>query len=101
VPIPLATKRSISPSPDQNARLQADIPYIRTMGATNIRVNQQQVMARETQRVGINRPNLQFDYNGRRYHVEYDSPTSGRGTAHQSRITSNDPGAEVILLIVP
>jgi hypothetical protein len=40
VPSPLATKRSISPSPDQNAQLQADILYIRTMGATNIRVNQ-------------------------------------------------------------
>jgi hypothetical protein len=52
-------------------------------------------------RVGINRPDLQFDYNGRRYHVEYDSPTSGRGSNHQSRLTSNDPEAEIILLIVP
>ncbi|MFY0525445.1 hypothetical protein ACN28I_20645 [Archangium gephyra] len=53
------------------------------------------------QRVGINRPDLQFDYNGRRYQVEYDTPTSGRGTGHQLRIKSNDPDAETILLIVP
>jgi hypothetical protein len=101
VPKPLATKRPISPSPNQNAQFQADLQYIRTMGATNIRVNQQQIMARDTQRVGINRPDLQFDYQGRRYHVEYDSPSSDRGAGHQSRITSNDPAAEVILLIVP
>ena len=53
------------------------------------------------QRVGINRPDLHFDHGGRRYHVEYDSPTSGRGLRHQSRITSNDTDVEVILLIVP
>ena len=35
------------------------------------------------------------------YHVEYDTPTSGRASGHQSRITSNDPNAEIILLIVP
>jgi hypothetical protein len=71
------------------------------MGAENIRVNQQQVAARDSQRVGTNRPNLQFDYNGRRYHVEYDTPMSGRGPGHQSRISSNDPNAETILIIVP
>jgi hypothetical protein len=64
-------------------------------------VNQQQVTVKDGQRVGINRPDLQFDYNGRRYHVEYDSPTSGRGPAHQSRLTANDPEAEVILIIIP
>ncbi len=29
-------------------------------------------------------PWLSTEHDGRRYHVEYDSPTSGRGTAHQS-----------------
>lgn len=71
------------------------------MGATNIRVNQQQLKLGNSPRVGVNRPDLQFDYDGRRYHVEYDSPTSGRGSSHQSRLTSNDPDAEIILLIVP
>ena len=95
------TKRPIGSSPSQNAQLKADIKYLEGMGATNIRVNQQQLTTESRQRVGINRPDLQFDYNGRRYHVEYDSPTSGRGPGHQSRLTSNDPDAETILLIVP
>jgi hypothetical protein len=93
--------RPIGPSPSQNAQLQADIQFLETLGAKNIRVNQQQITVRNGQRVGINRPDLQFDYMGRRYHVEYDTPTSGRGSGHQSRITSNDPNAEIILLIVP
>jgi hypothetical protein len=95
------TQRPIGSSPSQNAQVQADIQYLRSMGARNIRVNQQQVTAEDVQRVGTNRPDLQFDYNGRRYHVEYDTPTSGRGPSHQSRITSNDADAEIILLIVP
>jgi hypothetical protein len=78
-----------------------DINYLELIGAKNIRVNQQQLTLESTRRVGINRPDLQFDYQGRRYHVEYDSTASGRGPGHQSRITSNDPDAEIILLIVP
>jgi hypothetical protein len=38
---------------------------------------------------------------GRRYHVEYDSPASGRGPGHQSRLSANDPEADVILIIIP
>jgi len=101
VPKERLTTRSISPSPSQNAQIQADIQYLRNMGAEDIRVNQQQLTFENGQRVGINRPDLQFDYNNRRYHVEYDTPTSGRGPGHQSRTTSNDPNAEIILLIVP
>ncbi|HEX8705112.1 MAG TPA: hypothetical protein VF815_40145, partial [Myxococcaceae bacterium] len=95
------TDRPISPSPRQNAQLQADIEYLKELGAKNIRVNQQQLTLKNGQRVGINRPDLQFDYNGRRYHLEYDSPASGRGPGHQSRLTANDPAAEVILIIIP
>jgi len=93
--------RPIGSSQSQNAQLQADVEYLQNLGARNIRVNQQQLTMDGSQRVGLNRPDLQFDYNGRRYHVEYDSPTSGRGPSHQSRLTSNDPDAETILLIVP
>lgn len=101
VPNQRPTGRPIGPSVSQNAQLQVDIRYLRNMGAKNIRVNQQQLTYRNDQRVGINRPDLQFDYKGRRYHVEYDTPASGRGSGHQSRTTSNDPNAEIILLIVP
>ncbi|HVG61568.1 MAG TPA: hypothetical protein VNA24_23615, partial [Hyalangium sp.] len=96
------TDRPISPSPRQNAQLQADIKYLKdVLQAENIRVNQQQVTLANGQRVGINRPDLQFDYQGQRYHVEYDSLTSGRGPAHQSRLTNNDPDAIIIRIIIP
>lgn len=101
VPKALEPDRPIGSSPTQNAQLQADIQYLESLRARNIRVNQQQLNQENGKRVGINRPDLQFDYNGRRYHVEYDRPASGRGSGHQSRIHSNDPDAEVILLIVP
>ena len=71
------------------------------IGATNIRVNQQQLTFKNSQRVGINRPDLQFDYNNRRYSVEYDSPASGRGPGHQARLTANNPEGDVILIIIP
>jgi len=95
------TTRPISPSPRQNAQLQRDIEHLKELGAENIRVNQQQLNLENQARVGINRPDLQFDYKGRRYYVEYDSPTSGRGPGHQSRLTANDPEADVILIIIP
>jgi hypothetical protein len=101
VPKQRLKSRPIGPSPSQNAQLQADIQYLDSIGARNIRVNQQQLTADNQQRVGINRPDLQFDYNGRRYHVEYETPTSPRGPSHQSRSTANDPDAEIIILIVP
>jgi hypothetical protein len=101
VPKLRARNRSIGPSPSQNAQLQVDIAYLDAAGAKNIRVNQQQATYYEGQRVGINRPDLQFDYRGRRYHVEYETPTSGRGPGHQQRSTSNDPNAEIIILVVP
>lgn len=91
----------MGPSPSQNAQAQADIQYLRAMGATNIRVNQQQLTFNNNQRVGLNKPDLQFDHQGRRYHVEYDAPSSVRGSGHQKRTTSNDPEAEILLLIVP
>jgi hypothetical protein len=101
VPRRLDTGRPIGPSPSQNAQFQRDIEYLKELGAENIRVNQQQLTLNNGQRVGINRPDLQFDYGNRRYSVEYDTPASGRGPAHQSRLTANDPDADVILIIIP
>lgn len=101
VPRLLKTDRPIGPNPSQNAQLQADIDYLDKLGAKNIRVNQQQLTFRNGQRVGINRPDLQFDFQGRRYYVEYDSPASGRGPGHQARLTANAPDGEVILIIIP
>ncbi|HEY4269267.1 MAG TPA: hypothetical protein VGM94_13860 [Galbitalea sp.] len=59
-------------------------------------VIQQQVNAAGV-RVGINRPDLQYTLNGKRYHVEYDTDKSDRGLAHEARIVANDPHGVVEL----
>lgn len=53
------------------------------------------------QRVGINRPDLQYTLNGRRHYVEYEGPGNPRGAAHRARILANDPNAAFDLRIVP
>jgi hypothetical protein len=82
-----------------NRALQNDIAQL-PRGATDIRVNQQQVNALG-QRVGINRPDLQYTLNGRRYYVEYEGPANPRGAAHQVRILANDPNAGFTLRLIP
>jgi hypothetical protein len=58
--------------------------------ATDFCVNQQQVNT-AGERVGINRPDLQYNLNGRRYYVEYETQGSTRGPGHIRRIRANDP----------
>ena len=70
-------------------------------GGKDFRVNQQQVDA-DGNRVGINRPDLQYtDANGQRNYVEYDTPSSNRGPGHADRIQANDPYGNVDPRIVP
>jgi RHS repeat-associated protein len=100
-PPPRPLQRPVGLSPTQNAQVQTDIAAARAAGGTDFRVNQQQVNA-AGQRVGTNRPDLQYtDANGRRTYVEYDRPSSNRGPLHQQRILSNDPGGIVILKTIP
>ena len=96
-PTALPTNRPVGPSPTQNAAAQADIQAAKTAGASDIRVNQQQVNA-AGQRVGINRPDVQHtDASGTRIYTEYGSSSSTREAAHQQRIHTNDPNGKVIL----
>jgi len=96
-PAALPLSRPIGQSATQNAAMQTDLATARAAGATDIRVNQQQVNA-AGQRVGTNRPDLQYtDANGRRVYVEYDTSSSTRGPGHQTRINANDPSGQVIL----
>jgi len=85
---------TIGTNPNQAAALQRDIEQARSEGATDIRVNQEQVNA-QGERVGQNRPDLQYtDSNGIRHYVEYDQDPSS-GAAHAQRITANDPAGVV------
>jgi hypothetical protein len=97
-PRALGLGRSIGRA-SHNQALQADIAAL-PRGATGIRVNQQQVNALG-QRVGINRPDLQYTLNGQRYYVEYEGLANPRGALHEARTLANDPGANFILRIVP
>jgi YD repeat-containing protein len=97
-PSALPLSRPIGTSDAQNQRLQNDIFDALSSGATDLRVNQQQVDARGN-RVGINRPDLQYtDANGNRVYVEYDRASSDRGPKHETRITTNDPSGRVVLI---
>lgn len=97
-PSALGLGRSIGRA-SHNQALQAEIAAL-PRGATGIRVNQQQVNALG-QRVGINRPDLQYTLNGQRYYIEYEGLANPRGALHEARILANDPGANFILRIVP
>ena len=97
-PAALPTNRSVGRA-SHNQALQTDIANL-PAGATDIRVNQQQVNA-AGQRVGINRPDLQYTVNGQRYYVEYEGPANPRGPAHTTRITANDPAAIVTVRLTP
>ena len=100
-PIPTEVKklegRTIGKTLTQNQAVQADANYLKSLNATDIRINQQQVNG-DFCRVGICRPDLQATLpSGKRVYIEYDRSTSSRGMPHADRIFSNDKDAIVIL----
>jgi len=99
-PKALSLDRPVGGSASQNAFVQKRIMSLQERGASDIRVNQQQVNINGT-RVGVNRPDLQYTLNGRRYYEEFDIPSSTRGPGHQARILANDPDGLVELFTVP
>ncbi len=94
------TGRSVGRA-SHTAQAQADAASARAAGASDIRLNQQQVNAGNT-RVGVNRPDLQYtNASGQRVYIEYEGPANPRGAAHTTRIVANDPGASVTVKIIP
>jgi RHS repeat-associated protein len=70
---------------DEIARLQKDPNVI------NIRKNQQQVDSNGN-KVGNNRPDIQYDKGGVHHNIEYDTTKAG-STKHQNQIGKNDPNS--------
>jgi hypothetical protein len=66
--------------------------------AKNIRKNQTQVDINGN-KVGSNRPDVQYDLNGQHYNVDFDTHPEN-GLKHQQTIQANDPNAKVILKTV-
>jgi len=95
-----ALSRPVGSSVTQNAHVQQRIRDLQAQGASDFRVNQQQVNI-AGERVGINRPDLQYTHGARRRYEEFDVPGSNRGPGHKSRLEANDPAGEVELFVVP
>jgi RHS repeat-associated protein len=94
----LSLWRSIGKSVAQNRQMRQYMREAKAAGGRDFRVNQQQVNA-AGERVGINRPDLQYtDANGVRQYVEFDDFASQRGGEHASRIMANDPAGQVTLV---
>ncbi|MEJ9078430.1 hypothetical protein WKY82_08410 [Gordonia malaquae] len=96
----LPLTRPVGRSSVQNQFVQNRIVDLKNQGATNFRVNQQQINY-QGRRVGINRPDLQYNLNGKRFYEEFDLPSSSRGFPHKERILANDPSGVVVLWTVP
>jgi YD repeat-containing protein len=88
--------RAIGKNAAQNAALQTYVQWAIDNEAQDIRINQQQVNAQGV-RVGVNQPDLQFTVNGKRWYIEWDTLSSGRGLGHGERIIANDPQGQVLL----
>ena len=89
-PDPLSLDRPVGLSDTQNEFVQGRIADLQEQGATDFRVNQQQVDI-NGDRVGINRPDLQYSMDGQRFYEEFDTSSSDRGPIHAGRIGANDP----------
>jgi hypothetical protein len=98
-PRALPLDRPVGLSDTQNEFAQSRIGSLQEQGATDFRVNQQQVDMNGA-RVGVNRPDLQYTLNGQRYYEEFDRFSSWRGFEHQARIYANDPSGIVNLFWV-
>lgn len=93
--------RTVGKNANQNAEVWNLVFQLQhTRGVKDIRVNQQQINA-AGERVGINRPDLQYtDANNVRHYIEWDTTASGRGPDHAARLRANDPAGVIELRIV-
>ena len=82
--------RKVGRTKSQNDDLIAYVEQLKKEGVDDIRIDQQQVDI-HGQKIGSNRPDLQFTKDGKRYYVEWDRTTSGREIGHAERIAANDP----------
>ena len=83
--INLLHDRSVS----QREWIQQRLAYLRTFGACDLRVDQQQVSATR-QRVGINRPDIQYTLGGQRFYEVLQSSTSQQDISSVDQSLSND-----------
>ncbi len=88
-PLPLPLEGRSVGRATHNAEIRKILSELRG-AVTDVRINQQQVNA-AGRRVGINRPDLQYTLNGKRYYIEIEGLANPRGKEHELRILANDP----------
>ncbi len=103
----------ISNDPVQAAQLQSKLDELKRLldeghDVRDVRVNQRQT-GLDLKQQGINRPDLQYTLDNKRYYVEWDRPlcsnpnSSRRGDLHGERIFANNPtidyASQVVLII--
>ncbi len=84
----------------QNDFVQSRIRLLRAEGATDFRVNQQQVNINGV-RVGANRPDLQYTLDGQRFYEEFETRSFADAWGHAPRILANDPAGQFAPWMVP
>ena len=82
----------------ENAAIDNRIREIKEQGGSNIRKNQAQVDANGN-KVGNNRPDIQYDMDGVHHTEEFDyNPANSQ--RHYETIKQNDPSTEINLNII-
>jgi hypothetical protein len=88
---------------EQNIAMKLDLAEAESLGATDIRIRQEQVNV-DGVRVGVNKVDLQYRLNTpdgpKQVYIEYDNtnpPSLDRSTEHYWRIRANDPNGIIIL----
>ena len=76
---------------DHNAKIDEKINSVREDGASNIRKNQAQVDVKGN-KVGNNRPDVQYNKDGSHYNYEVDRSVTNN-SAHEQVIKNNDPSS--------
>lgn len=99
-PEPLRLTRPVGGSGTQNAFVQNRMTRLQQGGATDLRINQQEVNINGA-RVGINRPDLQCTLSGRRFYEEFETGSLADANAHAPRILANDPLGLFVPWFVP
>ena len=81
-----------------NSSIDKEVDNIRKQGGKNIRKNQVQVDVNGN-RVGNNRPDIQYDINGEHHNIEFDTKEIN-SNKHNETIRNNDPNSQVHLHII-
>ena len=92
--------RKIGGTPTQEAQMWADVEWALKQGAKDVRIDEFQVDI-DGNYQGVNRPDVQYTLNNKRFYLEYEQLRNPRGRPHAERTITNDPKGTVLVKLVP